>query len=208
MRLVISLKAPRLLVPPPEAPPTLWWLTRFQRQCYRFVTWAYFEQVVGWLVLLNIAVMCLKHKQQGDVFSNVEDGANIAFTVAFTIEAGVLIAGMGPRQYFERPWNCFDFVLVLGSIISVAVNQRCVVGAALMSTQVYAHTSVLPRSSSVGIMLRMFRILRVFRLVRLSSALKQLGRLLIFSLPSFFNIMLILCEGGAPCESLRRIVHH
>ena len=51
----------------------------------------------------------------------------------------------------------------------------------------------LPRSS-VGIMLRVFRILRTIRLIRVSSALKQLGRLLIFALPSFFNIMLILCS--------------
>lgn len=168
MRLVIALQPPRLLVPPPESSFRI--LTTIQALCYRIVTASQFSKAVGWLVVGNIIVLSLKHKGQSAVFTTVEDAANNLFTTLFTIEAAVLIAGLGPQQYFARGWNCFDFTLVVGSVASAVANQ-----------------------SSVGLLLRVFRILRVFRLVKLSRSLKQLGRTLLYSLPSFFNIMLILC---------------
>lgn len=68
---------------------------------------------------------------------------NIVFTVIFTAEAGLKILGLGVAEYFSRGANCFDFVLVLMSLLGIAL------------------------STGVGTnFVRIFRIARVFRLIK------------------------------------------
>ena len=45
------------------------------------------------------------------------DIMNLVFTVFFTFEFTVKLAGFGFREYFKDPWNTFDFVIVIGSLI-------------------------------------------------------------------------------------------
>ena len=122
MRLVISLKTPILLHPPPNAPLPV--LTTLRHACFRIATWKYFDQVVGYAILFNILAMCVKHANQGPAFERFEFVANAVFTTLFSLEATVLIVGLGPSQYFQRGWNCFDFILALGCIVTTIAEWR------------------------------------------------------------------------------------
>ena len=64
--------------------------------------------------------------------------------------------------------NLYDFALVVGSVITAAVDFP-----------------------TLGLLLRVFRVVRIFKLVRISTTLQQLGRTFVFSLPSFINIVFI-----------------
>ena len=49
--------------------------------------------------------------------SQFTDTANQIFTVIFILEALIKIIALG-RQYFKENWNIFDFIIIIGSIIS------------------------------------------------------------------------------------------
>ena len=49
-------------------------------------------------------------------FSDALDIVNIIFTTIFTLEALVKIIGLR-WHYFRRPWNVFDFIIVILSIV-------------------------------------------------------------------------------------------
>ena len=101
---------------------------------------------------------------------------NIVFTTIFTLEA--ILKLIGYRQhYFRIGWNVFDFIVVVVSILSIALND------VLLSNNV---------SPSI---LRLLRVLRVGRIVRLFRASKGVRKLLlsfIMSLPALFNIACLL----------------
>jgi len=96
------------------------------------------------------------------------ENANLAFTVIFTLEAAMKITGLG-WSYFKNNWNCFDFFLVVISLITLAMKS--------------------------GSNLSIFRIFRVFRVIRLIRSLKGLSSLLttlVLSLPSIANVTSLL----------------
>jgi membrane-associated HD superfamily phosphohydrolase len=75
----------------------------------------------------------------------------------------------GQTAYFRSFANRFDFILVVGSVVSSIVT-----------------------SGVIGLMLRTFRIIRIFRLVRMSKGMQSLLRTLVYSLPSFINVMMVI----------------
>ena len=88
--------------------------------------------------------------------------------VIFTLEAIFKIAAGGKRfwRYFEDPWNCFDFAIVV--------------------------VVLLPLGASYVAVLRMARILRVFRLASMIPRLQVLVNALLRSVPSMFYAGLLL----------------
>ncbi|XP_049954322.1 voltage-dependent P/Q-type calcium channel subunit alpha-1A-like [Schistocerca serialis cubense] len=48
---------------------------------------------------------------------------NIGFTSMFTIECILKIVAYGVRNFFKDPWNTFDFITVIGSIVDVLVIE-------------------------------------------------------------------------------------
>lgn len=73
---------------------------------------------------------------------------NLVFTVIFISEAFIRIAGTGFQTYFKDGWNVFDFIIALGSVISILVSQ-------ISEVEIKAVT-----------LLRAFRILRLLRLLK------------------------------------------
>ena len=48
--------------------------------------------------------------------------ANSVFALIFTVEAGIKMLALYPRQYFSDRWNVFDFIVVVLSLVSVFVT--------------------------------------------------------------------------------------
>ncbi len=71
-----------------------------------------------------------------------------------------------PQTYFKEPWNCFDFAIII--------------------------LSLLPTSGQFSTIARLVRLLRITRLVTKSIELRAIVSTLIRSIPSIFNILILL----------------
>ena len=68
------------------------------------------------VIMMNMFVMALEHY---DMDKSFEDGVkyiNIVFIGIFTLECAMKILGLR-HYYFKQPWNVFDFVVVLFSLL-------------------------------------------------------------------------------------------
>ena len=75
-----------------------------------------FELAIVVLIVANMIAMAVEHYEQSEAYSQALDLMNIIFTTIFTLEAIVKIIGMR-WHYFRRPWNVYDFIIVIVSIV-------------------------------------------------------------------------------------------
>jgi voltage-gated sodium channel len=92
-------------------------------------------------------------------------------TVVLSVFAAEIVLRMAatwprPWRYFRDPWNCFDFVIVVGAL--------------------------MPFIASYALLLRLFRLLRVLRLVRTLPRLRRLVQGLLYALPSMGYVLVLL----------------
>jgi hypothetical protein len=186
VRTIMRLRPPRVL----RAATSSWArLAALRRACFAVISHTAFEVAVYLVIFVNIAAIALRHYPSTEVWHQAEEGLNYAVTAAFIVEAGLKLAALGVRQYAASYWNCFDFVLMVGS------------------------TAALPfGSGSIGRVLFLFRIARIFKLVRLSAGLQRLLRTFVASFGSFTNIIVIVlldvfifaCIGQQVFSGIRR----
>jgi voltage-gated sodium channel len=86
----------------------------------------------------------------------------------FIVEAALRLIAVYPRpqRYFKDPWNCFDFAIII--------------------------LSVIPISGQFSTIARLVRLLRITRLVTKSNELRAIVSTLVRSIPSIFNILILL----------------
>jgi voltage-gated sodium channel len=86
----------------------------------------------------------------------------------FIVEAALRLIALYPRpqRYFKDPWNCFDFAIIV--------------------------LSVIPISGQFSTIARLVRLLRITRLVTKSTELRAIVSTLVRSIPSIFNILILL----------------
>lgn len=75
-----------------------------------------FDMIIMLFIGLNMLTMTLDHYQQSDTFSQVLDTLNLIFIVIFSSECMMKIFALR-YHYFVEPWNLFDFVVVILSIL-------------------------------------------------------------------------------------------
>ena len=68
------------------------------------------------VILLNMFTMAMEHYKQSQIFSDVLVYINQVFIVIFTLECAMKLLGLR-WYYFKAPWNVFDFVVVVLSIL-------------------------------------------------------------------------------------------
>ena len=78
------------------------------------------------------------------------------FTVIFTIESMVKLWAFNPTAYFMDTWNCFDFLIVVGSWVDIGLSL----------------------SGGDGVSIGFLRLFRVARLIKLISKGNDMKRLL------------------------------
>lgn len=89
---------------------------RPQAIVFEVVTDKKFDMIIMLFIGLNMLTMTLDHYQQTATFSNVLDYLNMIFIVIFTSECLLKIFALR-YHYFKEPWNLFDFVVVILSIL-------------------------------------------------------------------------------------------
>ena len=75
-----------------------------------------FDLCIVSVIFLNMIAMAVDHYKMTDYVSNILDILNILFTTVFTLESVVKIIGLR-HHYFRQPWNVFDFVVVVLSLL-------------------------------------------------------------------------------------------
>lgn len=73
--------------------------------------------------MLNTFVLMLKWYRQKTAVENSLEVLNILFTIIFCLEAVIRLSAIGFQNYFKDNWNIFDFIIALGSLIGILMNQ-------------------------------------------------------------------------------------
>eukprot|EP00076_Gallus_gallus_P033902 XP_024999440.1 voltage-dependent L-type calcium channel subunit alpha-1S isoform X1 [Gallus gallus] len=142
----------------------------YQYQIWYVVTSSYFEYLMFFLIMLNTICLGMQHYNQSAEMNHVSDILNVAFTVLFTLEMILKLMAFKAKGYFGDPWNVFDFLIVIGSIIDVILSEIDTVLAS--SGGLYCLgggcDSIDPDDNS-RVSITFFRLFRVMRLVKLLS---------------------------------------
>ncbi|XP_065581494.1 muscle calcium channel subunit alpha-1-like isoform X3 [Artemia franciscana] len=138
---------------------------RFQYKMWWLVTSSYFEYIILIMILINTISLAMKFYGQPEAYTRALDVLNMIFTAVFTAEFILKLAGFRFKNYFSDPWNVFDFVIVLGSLIDII------------------YSALNPDSNIISI--NFFRLFRVMRLVKLLARGEGIKTLLWTFMKSF-----------------------
>ncbi|XP_019621227.1 PREDICTED: sodium channel protein type 2 subunit alpha-like isoform X2 [Branchiostoma belcheri] len=135
-----------------------------------------FDITIMVFICLNMVSMMIEHYRQSEKLKEALELINIIFIAVFTFEAVLKIVGQR-WYYFKQPWNIFDFVVVVMSLLG------------LILADFIAKYFVSPTLLRV---VRVARIGRVLRLIRGAKGIRTLLFALALSLPALLNIGLLL----------------
>ncbi|XP_078212911.1 voltage-dependent L-type calcium channel subunit alpha-1S isoform X4 [Callithrix jacchus] len=139
----------------------------YQYQVWYIVTSSYFEYLMFALIMLNTICLGMQHYNQSEQMNHISDILNVAFTIIFTLEMILKLMAFKARGYFGDPWNVFDFLIVIGSIIDVILSE------------------IDDPDESARISSAFFRLFRVMRLIKLLSRAEGVRTLLWTFIKSF-----------------------
>uniref|UniRef100_A0A7N8Y2I5 Voltage-dependent L-type calcium channel subunit alpha n=1 Tax=Mastacembelus armatus TaxID=205130 RepID=A0A7N8Y2I5_9TELE len=149
----------------------------YQYRVWYIVTSCYFEYLMFFLIMLNTLCLGMQHCNQSDHVTKLSDTLNLIFTVLFTVEMILKLMAFKARGYFGDPWNVFDFIIVVGSVVDVILSE--------VDTNPMQAIAVSLNSLPVFISITFFRLFRVMRLVKLLNRSEGIRNLLWTFIKSF-----------------------
>uniref|UniRef100_A0A674C6B4 Voltage-dependent L-type calcium channel subunit alpha n=1 Tax=Salmo trutta TaxID=8032 RepID=A0A674C6B4_SALTR len=164
---------------------------QYQYNVWYIVTSCYFEYLMFLLIMLNTMCLGMQHCNQSTHVTDLSDMLNVIFTVLFTVEMVLKLMAYKAKGYFGDPWNVFDFVIVIGSVVDVILSE---VDAALASSGglycLHGCAEVNPMqaiaaSENARVSITFFRLFRVMRLVKLLNRSEGIRNLLWTFIKSF-----------------------
>ncbi|XP_041712697.1 dihydropyridine-sensitive L-type skeletal muscle calcium channel subunit alpha-1 isoform X4 [Coregonus clupeaformis] len=147
----------------------------YQYNVWYIVTSCYFEYAMFFLIMLNTLCLGMQHCNQSDHVTKLSDTLNMIFTVLFTVEMILKLMAFKAKGYFGDPWNVFDFLIVIGSVVDVILSEVDETNP----MQAIAH------SENARVSITFFRLFRVMRLVKLLNRSEGIRNLLWTFIKSF-----------------------
>ena len=126
-------------------------------------------------IVFNSLVMAIEFHGMSDGYRATLTGINYLFALIFTVEMIIKTLAMGVKRYIADSWNRFDCLIVFGTDIGLILFFAAGI-----------------EIGSVASVVRMCRIGRIFRLINSAKSLNQYFTTIISSLPSLYNIGLLL----------------
>lgn len=126
-------------------------------------------------ILLNTISLAIVWHDQGERIKYALEILNYVFMVIFTLEAIIKLVAL-KCTYFKDNWNCFDFFVVVGSLLAVILQN-------------------LMTKSSLGMqatMVRILRVLRVLRIIKRAEKLQIIFETILAALPAMGSLGLLL----------------
>ncbi|XP_056130820.1 voltage-dependent L-type calcium channel subunit alpha-1D [Lampris incognitus] len=131
-----------------------------QLKFWKIINSSQFEYVMFVLILGNTLTLAVQHYEQSKMFTSIMDILNLIFTIVFTVEMVIKLLALRAHHYFIDPWNSFDALIVVGSVLDIAVSEFSGGGG---------HGEVRGKGESGKVSITFFRLFRVLRLVKLLS---------------------------------------
>ncbi|XP_068163244.1 voltage-dependent L-type calcium channel subunit alpha-1D isoform X2 [Antennarius striatus] len=131
-----------------------------QLKFWKIINSSQFEYIMFVLILGNTLTLAIQHYEQSKLFTSIMDILNMIFTVVFTIEMIIKLLALRAHHYFIDPWNSFDALIVVGSVLDIAVSEFSGGGG---------HGEGGGKGESGKVSITFFRLFRVLRLVKLLS---------------------------------------
>uniref|UniRef100_A0A4W5K459 Voltage-dependent L-type calcium channel subunit alpha n=1 Tax=Hucho hucho TaxID=62062 RepID=A0A4W5K459_9TELE len=143
----------------------------YQYNVWYIVTSCYFEYAMFFLIMLNTLCLGMQSKCCYAISSmahvtKLSDTLNMIFTVLFTVEMILKLIAFKAKGYFGDPWNVFDFLIVIGSVVDVILSE-------------------VDDSENARVSITFFRLFRVMRLVKLLNRSEGIRNLLWTFIKSF-----------------------
>ncbi|KAG1973754.1 calcium channel, voltage-dependent, L type, alpha 1S subunit, b [Pimephales promelas] len=162
-----------------------------QYRVWYFVTSCYFEYLMFFLIMLNTLCLGMQHCNQSDHITKLSHNLNLIFTVLFTGEMVVKLIAFKAKGYFGDPWNVFDFVIVIGSVVDVVLGEVdtaletsgglwCLQGCEEVNPM-----QAIADAENVRVSITFFRLFRVLRLIKLLNRSEGIRNLLWTFIKSF-----------------------
>ncbi|XP_057324911.1 voltage-dependent calcium channel type A subunit alpha-1 isoform X2 [Microplitis mediator] len=82
-----------------------------------------FEYFIMILIVLNTLLLMMKYHEAPPVLLDSLTIVNIVVTLLFFIECILKIIAFGCKNFFKDPWNTFDLITVIGSIVDALVVE-------------------------------------------------------------------------------------
>jgi voltage-dependent calcium channel L type alpha-1D len=143
---------------------------RFQYKVWWLVTSQPFEYFLFTLILTNTITLAMKFYGQPQVYTDALDVLNMIFTTVFTMEFVLKLAAyrfkvscacrlslcLQPSEmyllqnYFGDPWNVFDFIIVMGSLIDIVYSDANVSRLLCCPPVQFNSHGVLPVTRAAG----------------------------------------------------------
>lgn len=79
-----------------------------------------FDIFIMLIILLNMITMSIEHYNMDEALKDALFWINQLFVFIFTCECIMKLLGLR-QYYFKQPWNVFDFVVVISSVLSKKV---------------------------------------------------------------------------------------
>ncbi|XP_047656747.1 voltage-dependent P/Q-type calcium channel subunit alpha-1A isoform X24 [Tachysurus fulvidraco] len=135
-------------------------------------------QAFYWTVLclvgLNTLCVAVVHYDQPELLSDFLYFAEFIFLGIFMSEMCIKMYGLGTRPYFHSSFNCFDCIVICGSIFEVL-------------------WAMIQPGTSFGIsVLRALRLLRIFKVTKYWASLRNLVVSLLNSMKSIISLLFLL----------------
>ncbi|KAG5832568.1 hypothetical protein ANANG_G00292510 [Anguilla anguilla] len=149
-----------------------------ERRLRFFVRHVVKTQAFYWTVLclvgLNTLCVAVVHYDQPELLSDFLYFAEFIFLGIFLSEMFIKMYGLGYRPYFHSSFNCFDCIVIVGSIFEVI-------------------WAVIQPGTSFGIsVLRALRLLRIFKVTKYWASLRNLVVSLLNSMKSIISLLFLL----------------
>ncbi|XP_063073038.1 voltage-dependent L-type calcium channel subunit alpha-1C isoform X4 [Engraulis encrasicolus] len=157
----------------------------YQYKVWYVVNSSYFEYLMFTLILLNTICLAMQHHGQLPAFNKAMNILNMLFTGLFTVEMILKLIAFKPRGYFSDPWNVFDFLIVIGSIIDVILSEINPTAESSHHSTVVRPMGLQNSEDNARISITFFRLFRVMRLVKLLSRGEGIRTLLWTFIKSF-----------------------
>ncbi|XP_048859037.1 dihydropyridine-sensitive L-type skeletal muscle calcium channel subunit alpha-1-like isoform X1 [Brienomyrus brachyistius] len=162
-----------------------------QYRVWYMVTSCYFEYLMFLLIMLNTLCLGMQHCNQSDYITKVSNTLNLLFTILFTVEMIVKLMAFKAKGYFGDPWNVFDFLLVVGSVVDVILSE--IDNALAASGGLYClqgctdknPMQAIADAENMSVSITFFRLFRVMRLVKLLNRSEGIRNLLWTFIKSF-----------------------
>uniref|UniRef100_A0A803VTL1 Voltage-dependent L-type calcium channel subunit alpha n=1 Tax=Ficedula albicollis TaxID=59894 RepID=A0A803VTL1_FICAL len=158
---------------------------QYQYKVWYVVNSTYFEYLMFVLILLNTICLAMQHYGQSCMFKEAMNILNMLFTGLFTVEMVLKLIAFKPKGYFSDPWNVFDFLIVIGSIIDVILSETNVNSNCSLCSLGGGRGGVSMHFENSRISITFFRLFRVMRLVKLLSRGEGIRTLLWTFIKSF-----------------------